>query len=76
MDRKTKKVMDAALGLPSADRSALLNRLMMVLGEGPDIDVFEARLVAQHHRVNAGRHSPVCPSPTAVGEARRGLLVS
>jgi putative addiction module component (TIGR02574 family) len=44
LDKRTKKVMDAALGLPYADRSALLNRLMMVLGEGPEIAALEATL--------------------------------
>ena len=44
MDRQTKKVVDAALQLPYADRSALLNRLLYVLDRGPEIEVLDATL--------------------------------
>lgn len=44
MDKQTKKIVDAALGLPDFERSVLLNRLFSVLEGGNEKEVFEMAL--------------------------------
>jgi hypothetical protein len=65
LDKKTKQVLDGALQLPYADRSALLKRLLWVLGEGPEMGVFDAVLTLPE----AGRWQVIDALFDAVDEA-------
>lgn len=44
MDKRTRKVVDAALELPDVQRSELLHRMWAVLDDGPEKGVFDAAL--------------------------------